>query len=70
MMFKNKVLMIGYGSITRCALPMLLKHISIPYKNITIIDFVDKRKELSPYIRRGVKFFQGKIMILPLTLDS
>ncbi len=39
--FKNKVLIIGYGSVSKCTIPILLKHIKIPYKNITIIDFVD-----------------------------
>lgn len=61
MLFKNKVLVIGYGSVARCVFPILLKHISIPYKNITIIDFVDKRKELLSWTRRGVKYFQERI---------
>jgi len=61
MLFKNKVLIIGYGSVARCVLPILLKHVSIPCKNITVIDFTDKRKELSCWIRRGVNFSQAKI---------
>jgi len=65
--FKNNVLIIGYGSVARCVLPILLKHISIPYKNITIIDFVDKRKELLPWIKRGIKFCQGKITPLNIS---
>jgi homospermidine synthase len=67
MVFKNKVLMIGYGSVARCVLPILLKHISIPYKNITVVDFIDKRKELSPWIRRGINFFQEKITPLNIS---
>jgi homospermidine synthase len=61
MYFKDKVLIIGYGSVARCALPMLLKHIAIPCKNITIIDFLDKRKELQPWIKRGVKYYQERV---------
>ncbi|MBP7055690.1 MAG: homospermidine synthase [Candidatus Omnitrophica bacterium] len=61
MKFKNKVLMIGYGSVAKCALPLLLKHIDIPYKNITIIDFVNKRSELKPWIDRGIKYCQERI---------
>ncbi len=67
MIFKNKVLMIGYGSVARCALPVLIKHISIPCENITIIDFVDKSKELLPWIRRGVRFFQERITPINIT---
>ena len=61
MVFNNKVLIIGYGSVARSVFPILLKHVSIPYKNITIIDFADKRRELLPWIRRGIKFCRQKI---------
>ncbi|MFA5146704.1 MAG: saccharopine dehydrogenase C-terminal domain-containing protein [Candidatus Omnitrophota bacterium] len=60
-------MIIGYGSVARCVFPILLKHISIPYKNITIIDFVDKRRELLPWIRRGVKYFQEKVTPFSIT---
>jgi len=61
MEFNNRVLMIGYGSVAKCALPVLLKHIKIPYKNITVIDFVDKSKELRPWINKGIHYFQERI---------
>ncbi len=66
MEFKNKVLMIGYGSVAKCTLPILLKHIKISYKNITIIDFADKRKDLAKWIRKGVHYFQ--VRITPLNM--
>ena len=46
MEFNNNVLIIGYGAVARCTLPVLLKHVNIPFENITIIDFEDKAKEL------------------------
>lgn len=61
MKFKNKVLIIGYGSVAKCTIPILLRHIDIPYKNITIIDFVDKRKELQPWLKKGIKYFQERV---------
>ncbi len=61
MKFKNKVLMIGYGSVAKCALPLLLKHIDIPYKNITVIDFVNKRAELKPWIDKGIRYYQERL---------
>ena len=67
MKFKNKVLMIGYGSVAKCTLPILLKHIDIPCKNITIIDFLDKRKELNGWIKKGVKFYQERITPINIT---
>lgn len=61
MNFKNKILFIGYGSVAKCTLPIFLRHVKVPYKNITVIDFVDKRKDLAPWIKKGVKYFQQKI---------
>lgn len=60
--FKGRILIIGYGSVAKCTLPILVKHIRVPYKNITVIDFVDKRKELKPWIQKGVRYFQERIM--------
>lgn len=59
--FKNKILFIGFGSVARCALPVLMEHIKVPYKNITVVDFVDKREELKSWIKKGVKFSQTRI---------
>jgi homospermidine synthase len=67
MKFEGRVLIIGYGSVSRCTVPILLKHINIPYKNITIIDFVDKSKELKPWIKKGIKYFQEKIV--PINIE-
>nr|HPM42956.1 saccharopine dehydrogenase NADP-binding domain-containing protein [Candidatus Omnitrophota bacterium] len=53
--------MIGYGSVAKCALPLLLKHIDIPYKNITVIDFVNKRAELKPWIDKGIRYYQERL---------
>lgn len=59
--FKGKVLIIGYGSVSKCTLPILLRHIRIPHKNITVIDFADKSKELRPWVKKGVRYFQERI---------
>ena len=61
MEFGKKILIIGYGSVSKCTLPILLKHIKAPYKNITIIDYVDMRKALKPWTTKGIKYFQVKI---------
>ena len=67
MEFRNKVLIIGYGSVAKCTLPLLLKHIRIPFENITIIDFEDKEKDLQAWTSRGIRFFRRKVT--PDTLD-
>lgn len=61
MEFNNKVLIIGYGGVSKCALPILFKHIKIPYKNVTVIDFDDKAQALKPWTEKGVRYFKEKI---------
>ena len=66
--FNNNILIIGYGAVSRCTLPILLKHLDIDRKKITIVDFEDKSKELKPFTETGIKFFQEKIT--PHNLDQ
>lgn len=61
MKWDNNLLIIGFGSVAKCTLPLLLKHIEINIRNITIIDFEDKSKLLADYIKTGVKFVQLRI---------
>ncbi|MCX5715999.1 MAG: saccharopine dehydrogenase NADP-binding domain-containing protein [Candidatus Omnitrophica bacterium] len=67
MVFKNKILIVGYGSVAKCALPVFLKHIDVPYKNITIVDFVDKRDVLAPWLKKGIKYSQERITPINIT---
>ncbi|MFA6142864.1 MAG: saccharopine dehydrogenase C-terminal domain-containing protein [Candidatus Omnitrophota bacterium] len=69
MEFKNKILIIGYGSVSQCALPILFKHIKVPYKNVTILDFEDCRGKLKPWTDKGVKFCQEKITPINLVKE-
>lgn len=59
--FDNKILVIGYGAVSRCTLPILLKHIKVPLENITIMDFEDKSAELEPWTKKGIRFVQEKV---------
>src|SRR3989304_2881111 len=43
MKFNGKLLIIGCGAVSQCAIPLVLKLIDMPSKNITIMDFVDNR---------------------------
>jgi homospermidine synthase len=59
--FGRKVLIIGYGSVSKCTLPLLFKHVKIPYKNVTVMDFVDQRRALAGWTRKGVNYVQRRI---------
>ena len=59
--FDNKILFVGFGFVARCTLPILLDHIKIEPKNITIIDFEPDEDALRPWIEKGVTFIQDKV---------
>lgn len=59
--FNHKILIIGYGSVSQCTLPLLLDHIDVPLSNITVMDFLDKSKLIKKFTKRGVKFVRHKI---------
>lgn len=66
--FDRKVLVIGYGSVAQCTLPVLLDKIDLSLKNITIIDFEDKSKDLKKYTEQGLRYVCKKIT--PENLDE
>lgn len=59
--FNKRVLMVGFGSVAQCTLPILVRHLRVPCQNITVIDFEDRTPVLKPWIDRGVRFVQERI---------
>jgi len=59
--FGKRILFVGYGAVAQCTLPILLKHVKVPPKNITVMDFEDRRKVLAPYLKRGVRFVRKRV---------
>lgn len=59
--FSNKVLIIGFGSVSQCTLPMLMKLVNIPAKNITVMDFKEQHPNMKQWIEKGVKYARAKI---------
>ena len=59
--FRKKVLILGYGAVAKCTLPILLQHVKIPYDQITILDFEDKGAALAPWTAKGIRYFRRRI---------
>ncbi len=59
--FDKKILMVGYGSVAQCALPILVKHLELPLRNITVLDFEDKAGDLKEWTDRGVNCVRDRI---------
>ena len=59
--FGKRILFVGYGAVAQCTLPILMKHMKVSPKNVTVMDFEDRRASLAPWIKKGVQFVQKKI---------
>lgn len=57
----QRFLFLGYGAVAQCTLPLLLRHVQVTPKNITVMDFVDRRDVLAPLLKRGVSFVKKRI---------
>ena len=59
--FNKKILIIGFGSVSQCTVPVLFKHINVDYSRVTIMDFEDIREKVSPWTALGVTSIQHQI---------
>ena len=59
--FKNKVLFVGYGAVAECTLPILFKHLKVPAKNVTVMDFENRAAKLKPWTAKGVRFVRDRV---------
>jgi homospermidine synthase len=61
--FNGKLLIIGCGSVSQCAIPLVLELIDMPPKKITIMDFVDNRSRVKSALEKGVNYVLDKVTI-------
>src|SRR5471030_1250751 len=59
--FNNKILFVGYGAVAECTLPILFKHINVPAKNVTVMDFEDRSGKLAQWTAQGVRFVRDRV---------
>lgn len=60
-MFRGKILMVGYGSVAQCTLPILLRHLQVPPSRVTVLEFEDRNEALAPWIREGLQFVRDRV---------
>src|SRR3990167_206709 len=61
MKFNGRLLIIGCGSVSQCAVPLVLKFMDMPAKNITIMDFADNRARVKDALKCGVRYIFDKV---------
>ena len=61
MKFDGRLLVIGCGSVSQCAIPLILKLIQMPASKVTIMDFVDNRSRIKDALDKGVNYVMERI---------
>jgi homospermidine synthase len=59
--FNKRVLFVGFGAVARCTLPILVKHVQVDPRNITIMDFEPNDEALRPWLAQGVTFVKDRV---------
>jgi len=59
--FQNQILFIGYGAVAECTLPILFKHLKVPARHVTIMDFEDRAEKLKKWTTKGVRFVRDRV---------
>jgi homospermidine synthase len=59
--FQHRVLFVGFGAVARCTLPILLKHVAVAPRNITIMDFEPNEEALRPWVQQGMTFRKDRV---------
>lgn len=58
--FHGRILVLGAGSVSQCALPLLVKHL-VNASQITIMDPLDNRARVADVIKQGATYVQDQI---------
>ncbi|NQT47133.1 MAG: homospermidine synthase [Candidatus Omnitrophica bacterium] len=61
MKFNGRLLIIGCGSVSQCAIPLVLKLIDMDPKRVTIMDFVDNRSRVKDALDKGVNYTMERV---------
>jgi homospermidine synthase len=59
--FDNRILFLGFGAVARCTLPILMDHMKVDPRRITIMDFEPVGAALKPWLERGMTFVKDRV---------
>ncbi len=65
--FGGRILMIGFGSVGHCTLPLIIRHFDMPLDRIAVVDGADHGAEIAPFLAQGVRYAVDPIV--PGNLD-
>src|SRR5215471_14070976 len=59
--FDKRILFLGFGAVARCTLPILMDHIKVDPRRITIMDFEPNEAAIRPWLERGMTFVKDRV---------
>jgi len=59
--FKRRILFLGFGAVARCTLPILMAHIRVDPRRVTIMDFDPNEEALRPWLEQGMTFVKDRV---------
>lgn len=60
--FHGRVLLVGFGGVAQCTLPLIERHLQVPLNRVTVMDFSKMAVEkIHPWQARGVTFSDERI---------
>jgi homospermidine synthase len=59
--FDKRILLLGFGAVARCTLPILMDHMKVDPRRITIMDFEPNDAALRPWLEQGMTFVNNRI---------
>jgi len=59
--FDKRILFLGFGAVARCTLPILMDHMKVDPRRITIMDFEPNEAALRPWLERGMTFVKDRV---------
>jgi homospermidine synthase len=61
--FGGRILVLGCGSVSRCFLPLVIRHIDMDYSKLTVMDFEDLRHVIPDVLSAGANYVQDYVTI-------
>jgi len=60
--FNNRVLFLGFGAVAQCALPIFVRQVRMPLKDITVMDFEEQvLPKVKPWVSKSVRFVAKRV---------
>jgi homospermidine synthase len=54
--YNGRILIIGYGSVARCTMPLIDRHFDMPLSRVAVVDAEDHGADIAPWVAKGVTY--------------